>query len=159
MSISNLEVSDTERTILDDWESLLYLICVLATTGIIRQRKNAEIAGLDILGWFNGSAAKVANTKRGHMHSADNFCNHITEHFYDDGDDGSTLADLAEELRECLFNNKQLQSVKCRQGAYKYTDKCTKQRVDPLKPRAKYADVIGDQLLAILERFASENSA
>ncbi|KAJ1718240.1 hypothetical protein LPJ61_006740, partial [Coemansia biformis] len=34
MSIGNLELSSVERTSLDDWESLIYILCWLGTIGI-----------------------------------------------------------------------------------------------------------------------------
>ncbi|KAJ1850974.1 hypothetical protein LPJ76_006278, partial [Coemansia sp. RSA 638] len=34
MSIGDLEQSDVERTVLDDWESLIYILCWLGTVGI-----------------------------------------------------------------------------------------------------------------------------
>ncbi|KAJ2163020.1 hypothetical protein GGF46_000206 [Coemansia sp. RSA 552] len=159
MSISNLEVSDTERTILDDWESLLYLICVLGTMGIVRQRKVAAARAPPIFGWFNDSAGEIARDKRMQMDSKRCFNYLITGHFYDDDDDRCTLAKLAKELRECLFNNEHLWDVKYGQGAIKRTDRHMEQRFDPLKIRAEYADVIGEQLLEILKAAADKYPA
>ncbi|KAJ2711137.1 hypothetical protein H4R23_006438 [Coemansia sp. Cherry 401B] len=37
MSIGNLEQSSVKRTALDDWESLIYILCWLGTIGINRE--------------------------------------------------------------------------------------------------------------------------
>ncbi|KAJ2158943.1 hypothetical protein GGF46_003382, partial [Coemansia sp. RSA 552] len=42
MSVVNLEKLDVQRTILDDWEALLYLICVIGTYGPRMERRDGE---------------------------------------------------------------------------------------------------------------------
>ncbi|KAJ1971627.1 hypothetical protein H4R34_005678, partial [Dimargaris verticillata] len=71
MSIGNLEGNDTPRTALDDWESLLYVICWLGTYGL-DENERAESTQLavpkpEIYRWLEGSMADVARTKRKDM--------------------------------------------------------------------------------------------
>ncbi|KAJ2880078.1 hypothetical protein H4R27_004940, partial [Coemansia aciculifera] len=74
-SILSIEDARTSRTRLDDWESILYLVCWLGTFGInsTQQREYAAdyAAGLQlplpILDWNRGSAMDIAEHKRQHM--------------------------------------------------------------------------------------------
>ncbi|KAI8319700.1 hypothetical protein GQ54DRAFT_299161, partial [Martensiomyces pterosporus] len=65
MSVLNLEANWLERTELDDWESLLYLVCWLATFGINKEdRKSVRSEGKDpedlcIYGWRHGSISSI----------------------------------------------------------------------------------------------------
>ncbi|KAJ1977216.1 hypothetical protein H4R35_002391 [Dimargaris xerosporica] len=68
MSIGNLENNDTERTSLDDWESLLYVICWIGTYGFA---SNLSARPMDpaapkptLHRWLKGSMADVASEKR-----------------------------------------------------------------------------------------------
>ncbi|KAJ1850809.1 hypothetical protein LPJ76_006336, partial [Coemansia sp. RSA 638] len=58
MSIGDLEQSDVERTVLDDWESLIYILCWLGTVGINQtdQGPNVTVRDLPIGKWRNGTA-------------------------------------------------------------------------------------------------------
>ncbi|KAJ2752365.1 hypothetical protein GGI19_003881 [Coemansia pectinata] len=74
-SILSLEDAGTSRTRLDDWESILYLVCWLGTFGINstqRREYAADYAAglqlpLPILDWSRGSAMDIAERKRQHM--------------------------------------------------------------------------------------------
>ncbi|KAJ2308512.1 hypothetical protein IWW55_000395 [Coemansia sp. RSA 2706] len=57
MSIGNLEQSSVKRTALDDWESLIYILCWLGTIGINREdQNNVEIrSNLPICRWRNAT--------------------------------------------------------------------------------------------------------
>ncbi|KAJ2547324.1 hypothetical protein EV175_005266 [Coemansia sp. RSA 1933] len=75
MSIHNLEAHESERTPLDDWESLLYVICWLATLGI-NQADRESIGsghGAKILKWRKGYMRGIADKKRMQMDNLGNF--------------------------------------------------------------------------------------
>ncbi|KAJ2400106.1 hypothetical protein GGI23_002245 [Coemansia sp. RSA 2559] len=75
MSIHNLEQDRSRRTALDDWESLLYLVCWLRTFGInsadssdVKKDKAEEISR-----WQSGDMQKIAKQKRTQMDSLELF--------------------------------------------------------------------------------------
>ncbi|KAJ2538014.1 hypothetical protein GGF49_006146, partial [Coemansia sp. RSA 1853] len=61
MSIGDLELSNVKRTILDDWESLIYILCWLGTVGINQtdQGPNVTVRDLPIGKWRNGTATDL----------------------------------------------------------------------------------------------------
>ncbi|KAJ2655377.1 hypothetical protein IW148_006078 [Coemansia sp. RSA 1199] len=75
MSISNLQNSKIQRSELDDWESLLYIVCWLGVHGInqkeqiayrkaiITKRKDDEFYRPPLAKWEFGTFEDVANTK------------------------------------------------------------------------------------------------
>ncbi|KAJ1978673.1 hypothetical protein H4R35_001804 [Dimargaris xerosporica] len=99
MSIGNLENNDTERTALDNWESLLYVICWLGTCGLDEEARagatQAELLELEIQRWFKGTMTSVANAKRSAMDTVTSFYQ-IAKHFLplDAGEDIIDLRQL-----------------------------------------------------------------
>ncbi|KAJ2559303.1 hypothetical protein EV175_000413 [Coemansia sp. RSA 1933] len=85
MSIHNLEAHASQRTALDDWESLLYVICWLGTYGVNhRDRetvKHNKVAPIEK--WRSGSMPIIANEKRTQMHNLDTFRSNILAGFQD----------------------------------------------------------------------------
>ncbi|KAJ2557307.1 hypothetical protein EV175_001427 [Coemansia sp. RSA 1933] len=75
MSIHNLEAHESQRTALDDWESLLYVICWLATFGINQADRESIGSGHDaeIMEWRKGDMKDIADEKRVQMDSLINF--------------------------------------------------------------------------------------
>ncbi|KAJ1763497.1 hypothetical protein LPJ74_006799, partial [Coemansia sp. RSA 1843] len=79
MSVNNLEASKVIRTELDDWESIIYVLCWLGTFGVNaddeeeHKRPDNDFDSLNIEKWRIGTDKAVANAKRNHMHSHDNF--------------------------------------------------------------------------------------
>ncbi|KAJ2823594.1 hypothetical protein IWW50_003710 [Coemansia erecta] len=75
MSIPNILNMDTRRTTLDDWESLLYVLCWLGTFGIcVDDRKDMPNANkLPISRWSRGSIDEIADEKRSHMDTPKTF--------------------------------------------------------------------------------------
>ncbi|KAI8318785.1 hypothetical protein GQ54DRAFT_299889 [Martensiomyces pterosporus] len=65
MSVLNLEANWFEHTELDDWESLLYLVCWLATLGINKEDRISVRSGgkghggLRICGWRHGLMSSI----------------------------------------------------------------------------------------------------
>ncbi|KAJ2393797.1 hypothetical protein GGI23_004954 [Coemansia sp. RSA 2559] len=85
MSIHNLEQDRSRRTALDDWESLLYLVCWLGTFGInsahscdVKKDEAEEISR-----WRSGDMQKIAKQKRKQMHSLEFFKKTILVGFQD----------------------------------------------------------------------------
>ncbi|KAJ2557135.1 hypothetical protein EV175_001532 [Coemansia sp. RSA 1933] len=83
MSIHNLEAHESERTPLDDWESLLYVICWLAKFGI-NQADSKNIGSdhdAEILEWRKGGMEQIAHEKCVQMHNLDIFRSDILAGF------------------------------------------------------------------------------
>ncbi|KAJ1958146.1 hypothetical protein EC988_000467 [Linderina pennispora] len=84
MSLNNLRGVRHECTALDDWESLLYLVCWLGTFGINSDDRMSEedSRGFPINSWRYGkSMHEIGRAKGNHMHSADNFSTEILVNF------------------------------------------------------------------------------
>ncbi|KAJ2755420.1 hypothetical protein GGI19_001662 [Coemansia pectinata] len=99
-SIQYLANSGAARTRLDDWESLLYLMCWLGTFGINATQRKEYVAdpNLPILDWNRGSSRDIAETKRDHMGSAPNFNSSIAGKMVD-----GPLRHLAVNIHRALF--------------------------------------------------------
>ncbi|KAJ2676274.1 hypothetical protein GGI25_003661, partial [Coemansia spiralis] len=109
MSIANLERMDIQRTVLDDWESLLYLVCWLATFGIKSDNdREDESVRLPISSWSSDSPSITAQAKRNHLASAESFRGNILKHFQEGQDPMNVLGLLARGLHESLFFNENL---------------------------------------------------
>ncbi|KAJ2349198.1 hypothetical protein GGH92_002601 [Coemansia sp. RSA 2673] len=113
MSINNLSESDVERTSLDDWESMLCLICWFATLGTISGNylDDAELARLPIRRWRHDSTNGMITAKMSAFSSPESFMSTIANHFKPEGDNGEEsdlLKNLAFVLREYLFQNPDL---------------------------------------------------
>ncbi|KAJ2559633.1 hypothetical protein EV175_000238, partial [Coemansia sp. RSA 1933] len=180
MSINNLEEdSHVERTQLDDWESLIYVLCWLGTTGINDNDGEAYKCGkwLPIHDWQLDDPARVAASKRDKLASENAFAVHILKHFLKP--DYSNLKVLVRKLYKSLFFNKRLSRLS--HGTLDIElleeeeevdledcldkDDGTELR-DPFERRAKYAEQIADDLLRVileersraLERIRERNS-
>ncbi|KAI8318425.1 hypothetical protein GQ54DRAFT_300377, partial [Martensiomyces pterosporus] len=72
MSVLNLEANWFEHTELDDSESLLYLVCWLATFGINKEDRKLvrsggkDLRGLGICRWRHGLMSSIPGNKRDH---------------------------------------------------------------------------------------------
>ncbi|KAJ2098384.1 hypothetical protein IW146_009984, partial [Coemansia sp. RSA 922] len=128
MSINNLSGSIVEHTSLDDWESMLCVICWFATLGTIssKRRGDEELAELPIAEWRQESTAKMLTAKRYAFKDSESFMNTIVNNFKpedcasgksdeirasdegDEGDESDLLERLAFELHKCLFQNPSL---------------------------------------------------
>ncbi|ORX70296.1 hypothetical protein DL89DRAFT_267510 [Linderina pennispora] len=109
MSINNLAKSDVERTALDDWESLIYLICWCATKGFApdSRRSSEELRELPINRWRTGSADDIGDYKKDHLRTLSTISGRITENFHL-VKDIDVLQNLAEDLYMDLFQNANL---------------------------------------------------
>ncbi|KAJ2345703.1 hypothetical protein IWW50_005630, partial [Coemansia erecta] len=105
MSISNLENNETERTLLDDWESIIYMLCWIGTFGWNSEtRRAAPDPNMEIYKWKNGSIKMIARAKHRSMNTPDDFTL-ITNEFNGDIQHIDDLQDLVELLRDELIDN------------------------------------------------------
>ncbi|KAJ2738341.1 hypothetical protein GGI20_006290, partial [Coemansia sp. BCRC 34301] len=112
MSINNLRQSDVKRTSLDDWESMLCLVCWFATLGTIsgKRRADKELETLPISKWRTGSIAEIILAKENSFDTAKLFKARIIRHFKADDANSDLLMDLATTLHRCLFVNMRFES-------------------------------------------------
>ncbi|KAJ2807796.1 hypothetical protein H4R20_001131 [Coemansia guatemalensis] len=172
MSICNLEESSVKRTALDDWESLIYILCWLGTIGVNRadQSDSVGMEKLQIASWQRGNAAIIADAKRGHLASIEALNSTILRKFCEyPGYDH--LGELVADLYLQLFQNPRvsLRSRGC--GGKKFFGKrlpnienmhitpdgrlidehISSEITDPFARRAEIADEIMGDLLAVLK--------
>ncbi|ORX70242.1 hypothetical protein DL89DRAFT_154507 [Linderina pennispora] len=155
MSINNLLRSDVERSALDDWESLIYLICWHGTIGICREKADRrsleELEDLEVGRWRSGAAREAGEVKENHMFSSTILDNKILDHFHFVEDVG-ILKDLTEDLYKALFQNPNLRKdARCDGSRYKGTMpvriRGVKEKPDPFKERLTKKSEIAAALL------------
>ncbi|KAJ2427575.1 hypothetical protein GGF41_001642, partial [Coemansia sp. RSA 2531] len=87
-----LDVDDREHALapfnrLDDWESILYMICILGTFGTSQARRNRYPVGSSrypfIKLWSSDNALEAFKIKRIHMNTAVSFYDNIAEEMVD----------------------------------------------------------------------------
>ncbi|KAJ1923677.1 hypothetical protein GGI09_001642 [Coemansia sp. S100] len=104
-SIHSLEDPGAARTPLDDWESLLYLVCWLGTFGVNKAERAAYIAGLlkkpklPIMTWNKGDAIDIADYKRSRLATLAAFRSSILLYM----PENSPLRPLAGDMYRALF--------------------------------------------------------
>ncbi|KAI9472959.1 hypothetical protein BX667DRAFT_507988 [Coemansia mojavensis] len=168
MSIANLENLDMDHTALDDWESLLYVVCWVATYGVVSEDRRDPNDDIAIKLW-NADQAKAAEAKRGHMDSSRSFEGDIIKHFLPQY---RLLEELAKGLHQILFLHPE-----CEGARFKSTTAERRSLLNQLKPsknvkslptsdpllkRSKYMNEIVSDLseyLALAEKVARENLA
>ncbi|KAJ2246615.1 hypothetical protein GGI13_005365 [Coemansia sp. RSA 455] len=105
-SIRSLEDPKAVRMLLDDLESLLYLVCWLGTFGVNKAQRDAyaarHAAGLEpsrpIMAWNQGATTDIANGKRTHMDTSLTFTRNILNRM-----NQGPLRHLAEDIHRVLF--------------------------------------------------------
>ncbi|KAJ2747725.1 hypothetical protein GGI20_000195 [Coemansia sp. BCRC 34301] len=101
-SILSLERPLEFRTRLEDWESLLYLVCWLGTFGVGKAERDAFVANppkaLAVKYWSADSASNIALAKRNHISSLDAFMTNIADAMCH-----GPLRNLAIDLYRALF--------------------------------------------------------
>ncbi|KAJ1679593.1 hypothetical protein EV182_001729, partial [Spiromyces aspiralis] len=111
MSVLNLEDSPGERTALDDWESLLYVVCWLGTYGVNKHTRRKEDGGkpekLIIREWRYGSFDEIASKKRIYLDTGAAFRSYILASFNPNMKHRTMLARLASDLRKTLVERKE----------------------------------------------------
>ncbi|KAJ2804884.1 hypothetical protein H4R20_002322, partial [Coemansia guatemalensis] len=183
MSIGNLSKSPLPHNVLDDWESLLYLICWTGTFGIQEPGPAAtDDRELLIKSWTVGSPENIADQKKTVMNDRQLFYQKIIRKFDQNQTDCWRLEDLAEELQESLFFNDSLddaQKALCHgtttTDLSDFRDKRAFERrfshvfgmgggvdastygsvvIDPFVERARHAQTITEELLSKLQKYA-----
>ncbi|KAJ1925839.1 hypothetical protein LPJ71_000029 [Coemansia sp. S17] len=150
MSINNLSESDVERTSLDDWESMLCLICWFATRGAIsgKRREYEELVRLPIRRWRQGSTNDMITAKESAFYSPELFRDFIVRYFKMEGDKGEEsdlLKSLAFVLREYLFQNPDL--TLDFHGTYK-----KRKHVEPARRELSIEELETDELDSLLNK-------
>ncbi|KAJ2450296.1 hypothetical protein EV183_004390, partial [Coemansia sp. RSA 2336] len=176
MSIANVEDLAEDRTAVDDWESLLYVICWLATFGINSDDRKVvvEKSEYPITLWSTGTTTAIALAKRTHMDSSKNFETNVTDKFQSKY---KLLKKLATDLHKTLFlNEKCLGALRSRSTSNGDTTRSNASDsdisdsddsdedtgssdeedadldyFDPLVERCKYVDSIVDTLLGVMD--------
>ncbi|KAJ1641609.1 hypothetical protein LPJ64_006433, partial [Coemansia asiatica] len=112
MSINNLENSSTKCTVLDDWESLIYILCWIGTYGYNSgtRCKYMPSKPLRIRQWDTGNMMINADSKRISLHSTDTF-SQITSEFNKELPGCELLIYTVDQLRTALVNPKDLDEV------------------------------------------------
>ncbi|KAJ1722068.1 hypothetical protein LPJ53_003475 [Coemansia erecta] len=129
-SDSDLRDSCVPRTILDDWESVLYVFSWLGTFGINDDdseavKNNGRRGELPINEWRASSAEKAANSKMDHLASKATFNRNILKRFYEPSQlqlsllepspstsvSHESLKQLMLVMRKTLFENKNMSKL------------------------------------------------
>ncbi|KAJ2121500.1 hypothetical protein IW147_004240, partial [Coemansia sp. RSA 720] len=177
MSIGNLELSNVKRTVLDDWESLIYILCWLGTVGINQADQDCEtVHTLPIQNWHKGSATDTASSKRLHMNEVSYFVEYILNPI-SQVQEYQNLLKLLLSLHASLFANKRV-SPSARGCEKPLTSWEIMMGVQPDVPapsdtqfldrdvdpaitgsfarRAEIANALADELLEVIQRFRNE---
>ncbi|KAJ2495763.1 hypothetical protein GGH96_006258, partial [Coemansia sp. RSA 1972] len=173
MSIGDLEQSSVKRTVLDDWESLIYILCWLGTVGInqIDQGPRVIVRDLPIGKWRNGTATNIASSKREYLQGVRRFVHYILNHIRED-QGYEELRKLLFILRAALFDNKRVSpsAQRCEQpppswaitmgvqpevtalSDTQFLDRDVDPAItDSFARRAEIADVLADELLEVTQ--------
>ncbi|KAJ2749714.1 hypothetical protein GGI19_005515 [Coemansia pectinata] len=114
MSLNNLTCSNVKRTSLDDWESVLYLLCWYATIGFGTSEDRSEVQArlkvLPIAQWRNGTLVTIIDAKRMHLCSLNTFYANIVGRFDQRDTNSEHLGVFALKLYKALFANGKLDS-------------------------------------------------
>ncbi|KAJ2495328.1 hypothetical protein GGH96_006411 [Coemansia sp. RSA 1972] len=170
MSVSNLEDEPTKRTALDDWESIIYILCWLGTFGWNSDTKPSDTASKRKIASWDGYDVKInADAKRDHMDTPRAFTD-ITKGFNPDIPDIAALKKIVEGLRAVLIDdhsNPDLRGAKIIQDSFSEEDDSDdvfgghehKIRPDPFVERAADWKSISESLLAKLKIYADKARA
>ncbi|KAJ1978862.1 hypothetical protein H4R35_001733 [Dimargaris xerosporica] len=161
MSISNLEGNENKRTAIDDWESLLYVICWIGTFGLGEHDtfdpKQHPTPVTDIDRWRKGSMADVARTKRMHMSSLVTFLN--IPKCFQRRTGHEVLKYLAKKLYNALFQHPDCPGATIFESedfAYHNVTANCGDTYDPLKDRSDYEHEIVSNCHEILRAAREE---
>ncbi|KAI9474380.1 hypothetical protein BX667DRAFT_515796 [Coemansia mojavensis] len=160
MSIANVEDLAEDRTALDDWESLLYVICWLATFGIKSSNRIAVIENSEypITSWSVGTATAIALAKRTHMDSSKAFETNITDKFQSKY---KLLKNLALDIYWELFQHKFCPGAifdpnPSPEISTRRRHRASRPREDPLVKRSQHVEEIVNNLMDALEDIRKE---
>ncbi|KAJ2110672.1 hypothetical protein GGI16_000191 [Coemansia sp. S142-1] len=108
ISLNNLTCSTVPRTSLDDWESVLYLLCWYTTIGFgtseDRSEVRARLKNLPIARWRNGTLDTIVDAKRSNLRSLNTFYYDIVRRFDERDKNSKQLRVFALRLYEAFFH-------------------------------------------------------
>ncbi|KAJ2315187.1 hypothetical protein IWW54_000455 [Coemansia sp. RSA 2705] len=119
MSINNLRNSSVERSELDDWESLLYVVCWLGVYGVSGANQSKYQADIErkcrtdknykppLYAWECGTFEEVARAKKENLEDMGTFTGSVLNHFQRE-DGYAMLKSLARRLHKRLLFNSHL---------------------------------------------------
>ncbi|KAJ2081460.1 hypothetical protein H4R24_002341 [Coemansia sp. RSA 988] len=168
MSVGNLEMSDMPQTALDDFESLIYILCHIATSGWSSNTRPKQECIRLISKWSQGSWSEIAREKRTNLESAITFSlistgfNYAIPHWF-------MLRRLIEDLRAALIDKHDdimaigaivrediLEPTPLASNIGLTLEEYTSIKHDPFKERAKHWQMISKNMLNVLELKADE---
>ncbi|KAJ2460218.1 hypothetical protein GGF42_000982 [Coemansia sp. RSA 2424] len=142
--ILSLVRPDLPRTILDAFESLLYVICYLGTCGVTQAERaafdEATLLDLPIKLWSAGTTKNMSDAKHSHMDSMATFRSSIASYMHP-----GPLCDLAISLHRTLFLNPKCPGACVRDATPPEAVEC-----DPLIYHNTFRNCIVERLLCIL---------
>ncbi|KAJ2352444.1 hypothetical protein GGF43_003751 [Coemansia sp. RSA 2618] len=168
MSINNIEHSDTKRTALDDWESMVYIIWHLCSSSI--NNIGMVPAGRPLQGLWDYSMSETAELKKRWIKDEHRFRDEVLANMMDTPA-YLPLKSLLHELQTTLFYNPRVSEVG--RGCVRPREPVPRHKVmdlsegkldssvclkicDPFARRAEIADDIAKELLAVTQRFRAE---
>ncbi|ORX64009.1 hypothetical protein DL89DRAFT_57621 [Linderina pennispora] len=146
-SINNLQGSDVERTELDDWESLLYLLCLCATAGVGENRGQplGNMEMLAIRSWCISAAPMVGILKTLALGSLPAFESLLIRRFNNRQPDIEYLRTLTRDIYTNLFWNPSLGGIRCKGTAF-----AGGMRFNPFEERVREKDMLVATLAYVL---------
>ncbi|KAJ1964014.1 hypothetical protein H4R35_007184 [Dimargaris xerosporica] len=161
MSIGNLEGNENRRTAINDWESLLYVICWIGTFGLGEHDTfdptQHPTPVTDIDRWGEGSMADAARAKRKDMSSMITFLN--IPKCFQPRTGAKILKRLAKDLYHALFEHPDCPgAVILESDVFFYcnvTANCGN-NYDPLKARSECEHIIAPKCYDILQAARDE---
>ncbi|KAJ2371024.1 hypothetical protein IW150_004790, partial [Coemansia sp. RSA 2607] len=152
MSINNLNGQVDLVTGLDDWESVLYVLCWIGTYGFNASRRPdpADYGKLYIRKWYEDSLGHITKTKMSDLNSESCF-SMLTEQFIQDFPHIEDLEDLIHDLRTAMFENSDLGSEFHGTVAKYSGPRKNRIKIDPFKNRMAKERELMESLLQVLE--------
>ncbi|KAJ1913641.1 hypothetical protein LPJ71_002477 [Coemansia sp. S17] len=144
LNLDDRTYAETQSKSLDDWECVLYIICVLGTFGINQEERARYPMGEPgyppIKAWNSSNAFVASETKRSHMNSARRFYTNVAKKMNEE-----PLRQLAVDMHRVLFLRPECHGAMV-----------SLERVDPLVLRDAYEDDIVVELLRVVEQHKKE---
>ncbi|KAJ1859016.1 hypothetical protein LPJ73_001831, partial [Coemansia sp. RSA 2703] len=159
MSINNLNGQVDLVTGLDDWESVIYVLCWIGTYGFNTSCRPdpADYGKFYIRKWYEDSLGDITRTKMSDLNSESCF-SMLTEQFLQDFPHIEDLEDLIHDLRTAMFENSDLGSEFHGTVAKYSGPRKNRIKIDPFKNRMAKERELMESLLQVLEQFFDKKS-
>ncbi|KAJ2378356.1 hypothetical protein IW150_000855 [Coemansia sp. RSA 2607] len=159
MSINNLNGQVDFVTGLDDWESVLYVLCWISTYGFNASHGQdpAVYGNLFIRKWYEDSLSDITMAKQLHLNYESQF-SLLTKQFLHDLPYIEDLEDLVHALRTAMFENPDLGSEFHGTVAKYSGPRKNGIEIDPFKNRMTKERELMESLLQVLEQFFDKKS-